>query len=318
MESRVESPDFLEASGSSPPLRDYSDDSPNWEPRLLAKQPRTARRNPNKKRIDRLWTPAQVGNLDLDAIHAAIREAALDYAARGWKVIPIWGMVASVYGELVCACPLGYKCGSNSGKHPWAGVGLFDLATSDPDTIAQWWEQRPGSNVGLVGRDPIGVIIDLDRLKEGETGPDGFELWQELLDLHGPADTTFTEDSGSGGRHLLFAVKPDVVIGNSLPIISDLTKASSGQVKIDVKGRNGYVVAAPSLHLSGSLYRVTQDLPLAMAPDWLVGPATSSSLRNLPASKAASGKTNGSSKTNRPSKTYDSRIEAIIDALLAE
>ncbi len=37
--------------------------------------------------------------------------------------------------------------------------------------------------MGLVGRDPIGVIIDLDRLHEGETGPDGFELWQELQDF---------------------------------------------------------------------------------------------------------------------------------------
>ena len=306
-------PDFLAASGSSTPqeLRDFSDDTLS-ETRRVAQRPRTARRTA-KRRADTLWTPAKVGDLDLDAIHEANRQAALDYAARGWKVTPIWGMVASVYGELVCACPLGYKCGRDSGKHPWGGFGLFDRATSDPDTIAQWWEQRPESNVGLVGRDPIGVIIDLDRLKEGETGPDGFELWHELEEQYGPADPTFTEDSGSLGQHLFFQVPPDVVIGNSLPVISDLPKASSGKVKIDVKGRKGYVVAAPSLHQSGNLYQVTQDLPVAMAPDWLVGPSLTTGVRN-----SAPTRKTPSVKTNVPSKRYDARTEKIMDALLGK
>lgn len=301
----------ISSGSSSPPLlRDYSDDPPS-EARLPSKRPRTRRHAINSK--GQLPTPSDVGDLDLDAIHAANREAALDYAARGWKVIQVYGMIATPHGDLICACAAGARCGKNSGKHPRGVVGLFERATSDLEVIAQWWDEYPESNVGLVGRDGIGVIIDLDRLKEGETGPDGFELWQELQELHGTAPDTFTEDSGSGGRHLLFAVKPDVVIGNSLPVISDLPKASGGKVKIDVKGRQGYVVAAPSLHHSGNLYRVTQDVPLAMAPDWLVGPSLTSSLRNpTPTRKRPAPKANAHSKAN------DARIEKIIDDLLAK
>ena len=302
---------FDMSSGSSTPplLRNFSDDTPS-EARLPTKHPRT-RRNATKRKHRRL-TPTEVGDLDLDSIYAANRVAALDYARRGWKVIQVYGMVATAEGELICACRAGAKCGKDSGKHPRGVVGLFERSTSDPEVIARWWDEYPESNVGLVGRDPIGVIIDLDRLKEGETGPDGFALWHDLQEQHGPAPDTFTEDSGSLGRHLFFQVPPGKVIGNSLPVISDLPKASGGKVKIDVKGRNGFVVAAPSLHQSGNFYRVTQDLPLAMVPHWLVGPASSSSLSNLPASKAPSAKTNG------PSKTYDARIEAIIDDLLAK
>ena len=106
--------------------------------------------------------------------------------------------------------PGGYQVRGRLRQTPEGRGGLFDRATSDPDTIAEWWDQKPESNVGLVGRDPIGVIIDLDQLKDGETGPDGFELWQEIQEQYGPAPDTFTEVSGSGGRHLFFAVKPDV------------------------------------------------------------------------------------------------------------
>jgi hypothetical protein len=257
-----------------------------------------------------MWTPPKVGDLDLDAIHAAIREAALDYARRGWKVIQVYGMVATADGDLICECRAGARCGKNSGKHPRGVAGLFERASSDSEVVAQWWEEHPESNVGLVGRDPIGVIIDLDHLKEGETGPDGFDLWQELQEQYGPADPTFTEDSGSLGQHLFFRTPPDVVIGNSLSVISDLPKASGSKVKIDVKGPRGFVVAAPSLHQSGNQYRVTQDVPLAMAPDWLVGRSLASGVRN-----PTPGRKTPSSKTGECSK-YDARIEGIIDDLL--
>ena len=176
----------VSVSTASTVLQDFSHDPPS----------RSALRSP------KLWTPAKVGDLDLDQIHRNIRAAALDFGRRGWKVIQVWGMVANSDGDLVCACPLGAECKEKSGKHPVDySAGLFDRATSDLDTIARWWDEHPESNVGIVGRDPIGVIIDLDRLKENENGPDGFELWQKLEDKHGPADPTFTEESGTG-RHL--------------------------------------------------------------------------------------------------------------------
>ena len=300
----------MSSESSSPVLWDFSDDTLS-EARTPTKRPR-ARRNATKSKRQ-LHTPAQVGDLDLDAIHAAIREAALDYTRRGWRVIQVYGMVATADGDLICECRAGAKCGTNSGKHPRGVAGLFERATSDPEVVAQWWDEHPNSNVGLVGRDPIGVIIDLDHLKEGETGRDGFELWQELEEQYGPAPETFTEISGSGGQHIFFAVKPDMTIDNSLPVISSLPKTSSGKVKIDVKGPRGFVVAAPSLHLSGNLYRVTQDLPLAVAPDWLVSRSLTSSLgQRGPKYKTAS------PGTQEHSKKYDARIQGIMDELLAK
>jgi hypothetical protein len=279
MSQTLEAPGFLSASGTSPPtiLQDLSEDLSTFVPE--AKK----RRGPRKKKTKQpaaLWTPAKVGDLDLDQIYRDIRAGALDYGRRGFPVIQVYGMVASPDGYLICSCEAGIQCGKKSGKHPRGVVGLFDDATSDLDTIAQWWDEHPESNVGLVGRDGIGVIIDLDRLHEGETGPDGFELWQKLEEQHGAAPETFTEDSGSLGRHLFYQVPTGRVIENSLAVISALPKASSGKIKIDVKGARGYVVGAPSLHQSGNLYRVTKDIPLAMAPDWLIGPSLSEGVRD--------------------------------------
>ena len=78
-------------------------------------------------------------------------------------------------------------------------------------------------------------------------------------------------------------------------------------MKIDVKGRNGYVVAAPSLHQSGNLYRVTQDLPLAMAPSWLIGPSLTTGVRQ----------TSERTPTSWTPKAYNAHIEEVIDELLA-
>jgi Bifunctional DNA primase/polymerase, N-terminal len=39
---------------------------------------------------------------------------------------------------------------------------------------------------------------------------------------------------------------------------------------VDVRGANGYVVAAPSVHPTGRAYTIVRDLPIAEAPRWLV------------------------------------------------
>jgi|GEM_PF-6838221 len=39
---------------------------------------------------------------------------------------------------------------------------------------------------------------------------------------------------------------------------------------VDVRGKGGYVVAAPSVHPSGAVYTVARDMPIADAPQWLV------------------------------------------------
>jgi hypothetical protein len=306
------SPDLLSASGSSPPtiLRDFSDDTPTREARLLTKRPRTARRNPKKRKPDTLWTPAKVGDLDLDAIYRDIREAALDFARRrGLKVIPLWGIVVSVDGDLVCACPDGIEC-THTGKHPWVGEAWYDKASSDPEVVARWWDERPESNMGLLcGVNPVGVVVDLDLNKVGETGLNGYELLNQLEASHEAIPETWTVITGSGGMHMIFLLPPGKFAGNKLAGLLGLGK-------VDVRGAHGLIVAAPSLHYSGNLYQTANDIEPATAPDWFFisprfqttsqKPSLTSGVRD-PATR----------KTWSSSKKFDARIEAIMDDLLA-
>lgn len=52
---------------------------------------------------------------------------------------------------------------------------------------------------------------------------------------------------------------------------------------VDVRGKGGYVVAAPSIHPSGAVYTIARDLPIAEAPQWLVDEAIPPPPRPMPA-----------------------------------
>ena len=74
---------------------------------------------------------------------AACLEAALLYAAWGWRVIPLWW---PVQGGCACGNP---ACGTSSGKHPLIGEWV-NAATTHPPRIRSWWKRWPLANVGLV------------------------------------------------------------------------------------------------------------------------------------------------------------------------
>jgi Bifunctional DNA primase/polymerase, N-terminal len=76
---------------------------------------------------------------------ATLRRAALAYARRGWRVLPLWWPAPS--GECACGRP---DCDS-TGKHPIRRLvphGLHD-ATSQLDAVAGWWRSVPYANVGI-------------------------------------------------------------------------------------------------------------------------------------------------------------------------
>jgi len=69
-------------------------------------------------------------------------KAALDYAARGWLVVPLHNPKQGV-----CSCR---KKNCNSpGKHPRTEHGLND-GSKDPKQIALWWEKWPDANLGIL------------------------------------------------------------------------------------------------------------------------------------------------------------------------
>jgi hypothetical protein len=94
------------------------------------------------------------------------------------------------------------------------------------------------------------VVIDLD------SGGDA--TLARLEREHGPLPPTLTATTGSGGRHLWFD-HPGGLVPNSARRLGD---------GIDVRGDGGYVLVAPSRHITGDRYR-WHPHSLALLPEWL-------------------------------------------------
>jgi hypothetical protein len=175
------------------------------------------------------------------------------YAEMGWKVFPLWWVT-----DGRCACPLGADCGS-PGKHPigkldgrWmAPRGVHD-ATDHRPTIVRWWTLAPDANIGLPADANGLAIVDVDPRHQGHLS---WLRLQLLLTDHDPEQhgdrpwpTTVVQTTGSGGEHHLFAAPASGIAS---------TKRAFGAAYpgLDTRGRGGYVVAAPSTHASGGVYR---------------------------------------------------------------
>ncbi len=86
--------------------------------------------------------------------------AALDYARRGWPVIPLHTLTAD-------GCSCHHEC-SSVGKHPRTKHGLKD-ATTDKESIRSWWDEWPDANVGIVAGAESGlVVLDVDPRHGGD------------------------------------------------------------------------------------------------------------------------------------------------------
>jgi Bifunctional DNA primase/polymerase, N-terminal len=180
-------------------------------------------------------------------------DAALGYAAHGWRVIPLWWPVQTG-NTPVCACPKGAACGRNVGKHPviddWPTGG-----TTDPDIINQWWRAWPSANIGILAGNGL-VNIDIDPRNGGHLS------LQDLEATYGKLPETPMVQTGGGGEHRLFATTETLPSGKLAPGIDFLADD------------HHQFVAAPSLHLSGQHYvwelsSHPEDIPLAPLPAWV-------------------------------------------------
>jgi hypothetical protein len=155
----------------------------------------------------------------------------LALARRGVPVLPLHEPVGAGTPDVSCSCRRA-DC-TSAGKHPRTVHGLADAST-DPDVIAGWWRRWPTANVGAC----TGVkfdALDLD-------GPPGLCSLAQLLDAGRVPDVLATVVTGrSFSWHLLV---PPTGRGNRTAVLDG----------VDYRGRNGYVVAPPSLHASGRRY----------------------------------------------------------------
>lgn len=171
---------------------------------------------------------------------------ALTYARRfGWHVLPLFGEEdgSCQCGELDCRSPA---------KHPTMPSGLKS-ATIDERLINMTF--KPGNNIGVRTGEESGIwVLDID----GQSGERGLTALQQE---HGMLPATLTHRTGKG-RHLFFRWPEGGRVTNSTSKVAE---------NVDVRGSGGYVVVAPSVHISGVQYRFDDlDTPIAYAPDWLL------------------------------------------------
>jgi hypothetical protein len=126
------------------------------------------------------------------------------------------------------------------------GHGLHD-ATTDAARIQAWWMAHPTANIGL----RTGVAFDVIDL-DSEAAVDALESERAGRErISGPVVAT------AKGFH--YFVLP-TGLGNRAGVLSG----------VDFRGRDGYVVGAPSVHPSGVRYRWIIHDRLSPAPSWLV------------------------------------------------
>lgn len=144
-------------------------------------------------------------------------EAALGYAARGWRVFPL----------------------KPKSKNPATRHGFKD-ATTDEKRIRAWWTRNPNYNIGVATGDGLLVVDVDDKPGNAVQGSDSLREWEIE---HGDMSETVTAITGSGGVHYYLDVGDA-----SVPC------STSAELAIDIRCDGGYVVAPPSVHPNGNGY----------------------------------------------------------------
>jgi len=163
-------------------------------------------------------------------------DAALDYLAGGWSVIPV----------------------EPRGKRPLVAWLEFQERQPTVAEVAGWYGRWPDANVAIVTGVVSGlVVLDVD------AGHGGAQSLVGLEAAHGPLTRTITAATGGGGRHLYFS-HPGGIVHNKVGLAPG----------IDVRGDGGCVIAPPSLHPKGRRYAwvpgcAPGEEALAPLPLWL-------------------------------------------------
>lgn len=138
-------------------------------------------------------------------------DAALAYAARGWRVFPLHTIRDG-------ACTCGRETCRTPAKHPRTKHGLKE-ATTDESQIRSWWTRWPDANLGIATGDGL-VVLDVDPRHGGD---------QSVRKLpHYPFETPIVR-TGSGGQHFYF--RTDGVVRNATSF--------RGLAGVEVRGDGG-------------------------------------------------------------------------------
>ena len=184
-----------------------------------------------------------------------LREAALSYAQRAWRVFPLHGVVNA-------RCTCGRPDCSTPGKHPVVRRGLH-AASIEESLITEWWRRWRRANIGVVtGVDSGIAVVDIDL-------PDALPHLGLIASGKYALPRTLTGLTGGGGTHLIYSLT-DASLGNSAGRLPGVEEEVAG---IDLRANGGYIVAPPSVHHIGANYVwLDEGRPIAPLPGWIRRP----------------------------------------------
>jgi len=214
-----------------------------------------------------------------------IPQFATYYAANlDWKLISCHGIRSN--GK--CTCDHAHTDPKDIGKHPALNNWQND-ASSDLNIIESWFRSDPDYNIGVMAQNSGLVVIDIDPRSGGF---EAFHRFEEMVNGEIPPTVTALTGAYQGpnglvrGMHMYYRIdKDEQLIGK----LESIAKSLKG---VDIK-HNGYVLVAPSRHVSGVNYEWVE----GRAP-WEIGIAEPSSemldlLRKSSRKKATPGSNGG-------------------------
>lgn len=156
-------------------------------------------------------------------------------------MIPLYGIKDSG----ICACREGKSCRS-PGKHPISG-NWQKQGSLNKEEILSWFVGNKVRNLGvLTGKrnsknGKYLLVLDIDAVDH------------PLFSVY--STKTLWQRTGRGGSHLFFWC--DTLVSNSASLLGE---------NLDIRGKNGLVVAAPSKHISGNSYVLSENLEIIDFP----------------------------------------------------
>lgn len=174
---------------------------------------------------------------------------------RRWSVFP-------VHTEDESGCSCGKTNCDSPGKHPLTAHGLLD-ASKDATQIPVWSQMYPGCNWGVrTGVESAIFVVDAD----GTIGKQTLATWEK--EYGSDFLKTLRAKTPHDGEHVLFQYPADLEI-RGLEIVNSTKKIAVG---IDIRGKGGYVLVAPSRLRDGNYEWLGEgpSTPILPAPDWLL------------------------------------------------
>ena len=157
---------------------------------------------------------------------------ALAMAERGWSVFPV------------------DPPARDKPKKP-AIRGWQKAATTDEQQIRDWAEQFPGCNFGIATESSGLVVLDEDT-------PGALDKWAESESIGRPETFAVASGREGGGTHHWY--RSETEYKSSSPM-------KRAGYDVDVKARGGFVVCPGSIHASGEVYRIVNDVDPVPLPE---------------------------------------------------